>query len=108
MDRIRVLEQSLWPKVPADVIEEAKRAAETEPSWIAMQGMATWLRWPRPAVRTPLLETWSTLPRSVRRGRARAFSRGQPGIDRSHRQRQLGNTVDHHVGIAQLDSSVLT
>ena len=28
MDRIRVLEESLWPKVPGDVIEEAKRAAQ--------------------------------------------------------------------------------
>ncbi len=35
MERIRVLEEKLWPEVPADVIEEAKRAA---PSWIAMQG----------------------------------------------------------------------
>ena len=38
MDRIRVLEDGLWPKVPKEVIEEAKRAAQSEPSWIAMQG----------------------------------------------------------------------
>jgi hypothetical protein len=38
MDRIRVLEESLWPKVPHEVIEEAKKAAKAEPSWIAMQG----------------------------------------------------------------------
>ncbi len=38
MDRIRVLEEALWRDVPTDVIEEAKRAARTEPSWIAMQG----------------------------------------------------------------------
>ena len=38
MDRIQVLEQALWPKVPAEVIEEAKQAAKSEPSWIAMQG----------------------------------------------------------------------
>src|SRR6201999_3688113 len=38
MDRIRVLEDSLWSKVPGEVIEEAKLAAKTEPSWIAMQG----------------------------------------------------------------------
>ena len=38
MDRIRILEQSLWPKVPLEVIEEARKAARTEPSWIAMQG----------------------------------------------------------------------
>ena len=38
MDRIRVLEEKLWAEVPRDVIEEAKRAAASEPSWIAMQG----------------------------------------------------------------------
>jgi hypothetical protein len=38
MDRIRILDQALWPKVPDDVIEEAKHAAKSEPSWIAMQG----------------------------------------------------------------------
>ena len=38
MNRIRVLEEALWQDVPADVIEEAKQAAKTEPSWIAMQG----------------------------------------------------------------------
>ncbi len=38
MDRIRVLEEKLWESVPDDVIEEARQAAETEPSWIAMQG----------------------------------------------------------------------
>jgi hypothetical protein len=38
MDRVRVLEESLWSNVPADVIEEAKQAARSEPSWIAMQG----------------------------------------------------------------------
>jgi hypothetical protein len=38
MDRIRVLEESLWPNVPREVIEEAKNAAKAEPSWIAMQG----------------------------------------------------------------------
>ncbi|MGC1409976.1 MAG: hypothetical protein WA864_13630 [Acetobacteraceae bacterium] len=38
MDRIRVLEEALWRDVPADVIEEARRVAQTEPSWIAMQG----------------------------------------------------------------------
>jgi hypothetical protein len=38
MDRVRVLEESLWQNVPGEVIEEAKRAAKTEPSWIAMQG----------------------------------------------------------------------
>jgi hypothetical protein len=37
-NRIRVIEETLWPEVPADVIEEAKRAARAEPSWIAMQG----------------------------------------------------------------------
>jgi hypothetical protein len=36
--RIRLLEESLWSKVPHEVIEEAKKAAKAEPSWIAMQG----------------------------------------------------------------------
>ena len=38
MDRIRVLEDKLWPEVPSGVIEEAKQAAKSEPAWIAMQG----------------------------------------------------------------------
>jgi hypothetical protein len=38
MDRIRILEDALWPAVPRDVIEEAKKSAVAEPSWIAMQG----------------------------------------------------------------------
>jgi len=38
MDRIRVLEDSLWRQVPSDVIKAAKQAAKTEPAWIAMQG----------------------------------------------------------------------
>ena len=38
MDRFRVLEQSLWQEVPAELIEEAKQAARTDPSWIARQG----------------------------------------------------------------------
>jgi hypothetical protein len=38
MDRIRVIEELLWPQVPADVIEEAKQTAQAEPTWIAMEG----------------------------------------------------------------------
>jgi hypothetical protein len=38
VDRIRVLEESLWSSVPTEVVEEAKKAAKAEPSWIAMQG----------------------------------------------------------------------
>jgi len=38
MDRIRVIEELLWPQVPADVIEEAKQTALAEPTWIAMEG----------------------------------------------------------------------
>jgi hypothetical protein len=38
MDRIRVLEDKLWAEVPGEIIEEARRAAKTEPAWIAMQG----------------------------------------------------------------------
>ena len=33
-----MIEESLWPQVPADVIEEAKQTAQAEPTWIAMQG----------------------------------------------------------------------
>jgi hypothetical protein len=38
MDRIRVIEELLWPQVPADVIDEAKQTAQAEPTWIAMEG----------------------------------------------------------------------
>ncbi len=38
MDRIRILEEKLWPAVPDDVIDEAQRTADKEPCWIAMQG----------------------------------------------------------------------
>ena len=38
MDRIKVLEEKLWPEVPRDVIAEAEQAAQSDPCWIAMQG----------------------------------------------------------------------
>ncbi len=38
MDRIKVLDQELWLKVPEEVIREAEKAAQSEPCWIAMQG----------------------------------------------------------------------
>jgi hypothetical protein len=38
MNRIRILEEELWPRVPGEIIEEAKQAAASEPAWIAMQG----------------------------------------------------------------------
>ncbi len=38
MDRIKILNQALWEKVPKEVIAEAKHAAQTEPCWIAQQG----------------------------------------------------------------------
>ena len=38
MERIRAIEEALWPQVPADVIEQAKHTAQAEPAWIAMQG----------------------------------------------------------------------
>jgi hypothetical protein len=38
MSRIKVLDQTLWPQVPKDVIEEAEHAATSQPCWIAMQG----------------------------------------------------------------------
>jgi hypothetical protein len=38
MDRIKVLNETLWPKVPKDVIAEAKRAAKQDTMWIVLQG----------------------------------------------------------------------
>ena len=38
MSRIKVLDQTLWPKVPKEVITEAEHAAEKDPCWITMQG----------------------------------------------------------------------
>jgi hypothetical protein len=38
MDRVRVLEESLWPAVPNNIVAEAKQTAAMEPAWIAMQG----------------------------------------------------------------------
>ena len=35
MDRVTVLDDELWPGVPPEVIEEAKRAASESPCWIA-------------------------------------------------------------------------
>ncbi len=67
MDRVRVLEEKLWSKVPADVIEEAKRAAQTEPSWIAMQGNGHVVAMEPPG--SP----------ERRDGRRDLYRRGQPG-----------------------------
>ena len=42
MDRVRVLEESLWPAVPNNIVEEAKQTAEMEPAWIAREmGMSS-------------------------------------------------------------------
>jgi hypothetical protein len=38
MDRITILDETLWPYVPNDVIGEAERAARHGPVWIARQG----------------------------------------------------------------------
>ncbi len=38
MPTIKILDESLWPKVPQRVIAEAKGAAKTQPCWIAQQG----------------------------------------------------------------------
>jgi hypothetical protein len=38
MDRIKILDQTLWPQVPADIVAEAERAAEADTVWIAQQG----------------------------------------------------------------------
>jgi hypothetical protein len=38
MDRIKVLNETLWPRVPKDVIKEAEHAAKQDTVWIALQG----------------------------------------------------------------------
>ena len=38
MNRIKILNETLWPEVPKDVITEAERAARQAPVWIARQG----------------------------------------------------------------------
>jgi len=38
VDRIKILDEALWPKVPPDVVAEAERAAEADTVWIAQQG----------------------------------------------------------------------
>ena len=37
MDRIKVLDDALWPTVPPEVIKEAEQSARAEPSWIVRQ-----------------------------------------------------------------------
>jgi hypothetical protein len=37
MDRIKILDETLWPQVPKDVITEAEHAAKETPVWIAQQ-----------------------------------------------------------------------
>jgi hypothetical protein len=37
MDRIKVLDEALWPTVPPEVITEAEHAARAEPTWIVRQ-----------------------------------------------------------------------
>ncbi len=38
MDRIKILDATLWQEVPQDVITEAERSAVESPVWIARQG----------------------------------------------------------------------
>jgi hypothetical protein len=38
MERIKILDEALWPTVPDDVKREAERAAEASPAWIVQQG----------------------------------------------------------------------
>jgi hypothetical protein len=38
MDRVRILDETLWREVAGDVIDEAKAAAQESPVWIARQG----------------------------------------------------------------------
>jgi hypothetical protein len=37
LDRIKILDETLWRQVPKDVITEAERAAKETPVWIAQQ-----------------------------------------------------------------------
>jgi hypothetical protein len=38
MDRIKILDETLWRQVPKDVISEAEHAAKQTTVWIARQG----------------------------------------------------------------------
>jgi hypothetical protein len=38
MQRIKVLNDTLWPDVPPDIVNKAVTAAEIDPVWIAQQG----------------------------------------------------------------------
>ena len=38
MDRVRIIDETLWRDVPKDVIREAEMAAVDSPVWIARQG----------------------------------------------------------------------
>lgn len=38
LDRIKILDETLWRQVPKDVITEAEHAAKQSPVWIARQG----------------------------------------------------------------------
>ena len=38
VERIKILDESLWHQVPKDVITEAEHAAKESPVWIARQG----------------------------------------------------------------------
>ena len=37
MDRIKVLDDALWPSVPPEIIKEAEKDARAEPCWIVRQ-----------------------------------------------------------------------
>jgi hypothetical protein len=38
VDRIKILDETLWQQVPKEVITEAEHAAKETPVWIARQG----------------------------------------------------------------------
>lgn len=38
MDRVRILSEALWERVPKEIIAEAERAAQESPVWIVRQG----------------------------------------------------------------------
>lgn len=60
MNRIKVLDEALWPKVPKEVIHEAEQAAKSEPSWIVMQGNGHMVLMDPQAGRTLRPAIWSS------------------------------------------------
>ena len=88
MDRIRVLEESLWAKVPADVIEEAKQAARDRAEL------------DRDAGQWPCRRDGAAGQSGHRDRRCDLYRRGQPGAARLRIRRGYTNHVSHRQGVA--------